>query len=371
MSGRAAVPPRPGRAFWLGLALGGGVLAYGVAGALASDRTQPGALARWLAGSLLAHDLLVAPLVCLVGLVVGRAVPGIVRAPVQAGLIASAVVVAVATPALAELDERPGNPTVHPIDYGTATLTVLAVVWGLSGAWCATRVWTARTRRDRAVTLAVIAKAPQPGRSKTRLCPPCTPTEAAELARRALEDTLAAMAAAPVAGRRVVVLDGAPGSWLPSGFDVVAQGDGDLSRRLGAAFDAVGGPAIMLAMDTPQVTPALLASAARALVRPGTDAVLGLTDDGGYWVIGLRRPDPGVFEGVPMSSPRAGEAQLARLRDLGLTTALVPRLRDVDDFDDAVAVARLAPGTRFASALHEVAALKRERQGGLGPAPRS
>jgi len=215
-----------------------------------------------------------------------------------------------------------------------------------------------RTRRDRAVTLALITKAPQPGRSKTRLCPPCTPAEAAELARSALEDTLAAMATAPVAGRRVVVLDGTPGSWLPSGFDIVTQRDGGLGQRLGAAFDAVGGPTIMLAMDTPQVTPALLAGAARTLDRPGTDAVLGLTDDGGYWIIGLRRPDPGVFEGVPMSSPRTGEAQLARLRDLGLTTALVPRLRDVDDFDDAVAVARLAPDSRFASALHDIAALK-------------
>ncbi len=351
----SAAPSRHGRAFWVGLVLGGGVLAYGIAGALTeSHRTQPEQLARWLIGSLLAHDLVIAPLVCFVGVIVARAIPRVFRAPVQAGLMASAIAVAVATPGLASLSERPGNPTVHPIDYRDAIIVVLAVVWALAGVWCVVRAWDTWAHRVRGVTLAVIAKAPRPGRSKTRLCPPCSPVEAARLARAALEDTLAAMAAAPVDGDRVVVLDGQPDSWLPPGFEIVAQRDGDLGDRLAAAFSSVGGPALVVAMDTPQVTPALLAEAARALDRPGTDAVIGPADDGGYWVIGLRQPDPRVFDGVPMSSRHTCDAQRARLRDLGLTTALVPPLRDVDDFDDAVAVARTAPATRFASAFREV-----------------
>ncbi len=355
-----ATAPRLSRAFWVALVLGGAVIAYGVGGALAeSHRTQPAVLARWVLGALAVHDLLLAPLVGVAGLLVVRVVPRVARAPVQAGLLASVVVVAVAIPALASLSERPGNPTVHPIDYRSATLTVLGVVWALAGLWFGARVWRSAAvegARPR-LTVAVIAKAPRPGHSKTRLCPPCTPAEAAAVARGALEDTLAAMAAAPIEGDRVVVLDGPAGPWLPSGFVVVAQRDGGLGERLADAFAAVGGPALVVGMDTPQITPELLGETARALDRPGTDAVLGLTDDGGYWVIGLRRPDRRVFEGVPMSSPGTGEAQLARLHELGCETAIVPRLRDVDDFDDALAVAEAAPESRFAAALREVAAL--------------
>jgi glycosyltransferase A (GT-A) superfamily protein (DUF2064 family) len=80
----------------------------------------------------------------------------------------------------------------------------------------------------------VIAKAPVPGRVKTRLCPPCTPDEAAALARAALEDTLEAAAGAG-AERRVLVLEGQPGPWLPAGWDIVAQRGNGLAERLAAA----------------------------------------------------------------------------------------------------------------------------------------
>src|SRR4029453_10639579 len=84
-------------------------------------------------------------------------------------------------------------------------------------------------------TLIVIAKAPVPGRVKTRLCPPCTPAQAAALAEASLRDTLAA-AARCGASRRVVALDGAPGSWLPDGFEVIPQRGSGLAERLSAAF---------------------------------------------------------------------------------------------------------------------------------------
>ncbi|CAM5579726.1 hypothetical protein SVIOM342S_07620 [Streptomyces violaceorubidus] len=90
-------------------------------------------------------------------------------------------------------------------------------------------------------TLLVIAKQPRPGRVKTRLTPPFTPAEAAALAEAALADTLGAVAATP-ARRRVLVLDGDPGPWLPPGFDVVPQGAGGLDARLADAFAGCAGP---------------------------------------------------------------------------------------------------------------------------------
>ncbi len=206
--------------------------------------------------------------------------------------------------------------------------------------------------------LVVIAKAPALGRSKTRLCPPCTPKQAADLAEAALRDTLAAVAATPCS-RRVVALDGPAGAWLPAGFEVVSQRGAGLGRRLASAFEDVGGPAVVVAMDTPQVSPAMLTGALAALSDPGTDAVLGPTPDGGYWTIGLRRPDPDVFTGVPMSSPDTYAAQMERLRLLGLSTARLPSLIDVDSIDDARAVARRAPATLFAATL-EASGLARD-----------
>lgn len=197
-------------------------------------------------------------------------------------------------------------------------------------------------------TLAVIAKAPLAGRCKTRLCPPCTPGQAAALAAAALADTLRAVAATPCE-RRVVVLDGAPGAWLADGVEVVPQRGGGLAERLASAFADIGGPALVIGMDTPQVTPRLLGHALRRLARG--DAVIGAATDGGYWAIGLRRPDPAAFHGVPMSDPATGAAQRARLRALGLTARELPALRDVDDIDDARAVAALAPQTSFARTL--------------------
>jgi rSAM/selenodomain-associated transferase 1 len=201
------------------------------------------------------------------------------------------------------------------------------------------------------VNLIVIAKAPRAGHVKTRLCPPCTPGQAAALARAALEDTLAAVASAPAARRRVVALDGPAGGWLPPGFDLVVQRGEGLAERLAAAFDDVGGPALLVGMDTPQVTPALLGRGLAALER--ADAVLAPALDGGYWAIGLRQPDPRVFEGVPMSLATTGASQRARLAALGLSIATLPALRDVDTIDDAQAVAASAPATRFARALRE------------------
>jgi rSAM/selenodomain-associated transferase 1 len=204
-----------------------------------------------------------------------------------------------------------------------------------------------------AADIIVMAKEPVPGRVKTRLCPPCSPAQAAALARAALADTLDA-ALATSAGRVVLALDGRPGPWCPPGVEVVAQGDGPLDRRLTAAWAAAtSGPAVLIGMDTPQVTSAELDAAIGALADH--DAVLGLAADGGWWALGLQRPHPLAFAGVPMSRPDTGARQRERLTALGLRTGRLPVHTDVDTWDDAVAVARSTPGGRFAGAVEDLA----------------
>ena len=196
----------------------------------------------------------------------------------------------------------------------------------------------------------VIAKSPIPGRVKTRLCPPCTPGEAATIAAAALADTLETVAATP-ASSRVLALDGVPGPWIPDGFVIVPQLGQGLAERLANAVAAVTGAALLLGVDTPQVSVDLLTEGIRALDRPDTDAVLGQACDGGWWALGLRRADPRVFLGVPMSTDHTGVDQAARLRALGYRTTGLDVLVDIDTFDDALTVARAIPASRMAAAV--------------------
>lgn len=208
--------------------------------------------------------------------------------------------------------------------------------------------------RDR-TALIVLAKAPLPGRSKTRLCPPCTYAQAADIAHAALADTLAVARCVP-ASRHVLAIDGPAQGWERLGFDLIRQRGDGLDERLAAAFDDVGGPALLIGMDTPQLTAGLLDHALRTLARPGVDAVLGPAFDGGYWCIGLRHSNAPAFCGVPMSAADTGLAQLRRLRELRLRVATLPALQDVDRFADALQVAAAVPGSRFAGAVAAVSA---------------
>ncbi len=199
--------------------------------------------------------------------------------------------------------------------------------------------------------LIVLAKAPVAGRVKTRLTPALTPRLAAAVAEAALLDTLTAVSQVP-AVRRTVVLDGAPDGWLPDswhtrGGHVVPQCTGDLGDRLAGAFASAFGsadlPVLLVGMDTPQVTSTDLDRALDELLTPGTDAVLGPAEDGGWWALGLRRSLPGAFTGVPMSTDRTGAAQRHRLDELGLTTRALPAARDIDHVEDVATVAALLP----------------------------
>jgi len=206
--------------------------------------------------------------------------------------------------------------------------------------------------------LLVLAKEPLPGRAKTRLTPALTPEAAAEVARACLLDTLAAVAQVDVL-RATVVLDGSPAGWLPDGLHVLPQRTGELGDRLDGAFaDAareLAVPSLLIGMDTPQVGPDLLREAVELLLRSGRP-VLGAAEDGGWWALGLPQPLPGAFDGVPMSTARAGEAQRERLTALGRPPLDLPVLRDVDLLDDLLAVAGLTPpGGAVAAAVARLA----------------
>lgn len=198
----------------------------------------------------------------------------------------------------------------------------------------------------------VLAKEPVAGRVKTRLCPPCTPVQAAGIAAAALADTLDASTGT---GDVVLAVDGS----LPAapGITVVPQRGEGLAARIGAAFaDAGPGPILQIGMDTPQVDPGLLGACLSDL-DTGVDAVLGPAEDGGWWALGLREPrHAGLLAGVPMSTSDTGRLTLAALRGAGLRVGRLPTLRDVDHWADAVAVARLAPAGRFAAAVAGVRA---------------
>lgn len=195
----------------------------------------------------------------------------------------------------------------------------------------------------------VMAKAPTAGRAKTRLCPPCTPAQAADIAGAALTDTLETVRHVRTAAFRVLALDGAPGPWLPAGFDVIDQRGNGLDERVAAALVDVGRPALVIGMDTPHLTPAVLDGALSRLAA--WDAVLGPAADGGWWALGLRYPDPAAVLGVPMSAAYTCDAQRRRLGSLGLRWSPLDVYRDVDTFADALAVSRLVPGSHFAAAV--------------------
>ncbi|GAC1444359.1 MAG: DUF2064 domain-containing protein [Mycobacteriales bacterium] len=204
--------------------------------------------------------------------------------------------------------------------------------------------------------LVVLAKAPVPGRVKTRLCPPLTHDQAAAVAAAALADTLAAALRVPVR-RRVVVLDGDRAGHVPAGFDVLPQRGDGLDERLANAFDDVFAssalPVLLVGMDTPHVSPELLTLAAGTLA--GGAPVLGHAEDGGWWAIGLPASDPATFLGVPMSSDRTGYLQEARMCQRGWAPMLLPVLRDIDHVSDLLAVvAAMPPSSGLAAAVRDL-----------------
>jgi hypothetical protein len=148
---------------------------------------------------------------------------------------------------------------------------------------------------------------------------------------------LDAVLSTPVA-RRVLAVDAVGGDWLPTEFAVIGQRAGDLGERMaGALADAYAVtalPMLLIRADTLAVTPDMLAEVARSLLSGEADAAFGPSADGGFWLLGLHRPDRSLVAGIPDAAAdadpaaggSAGRLLLERLAAAGLRVALAPRL---------------------------------------------
>ncbi len=190
--------------------------------------------------------------------------------------------------------------------------------------------------------LIVFTRYPEPGRTKSRLIPVLGRDGAAELHSRMTEHTLRKVRRF-LAGRHVslrIWYDRGNADllkqWLGADVRPVAQGEGDLGRRMEGAFaqsfDRGMKRVVLIGTDCPGIRPAHLAKAFQAL--KASDAVLGPANDGGYYLIGLRRPARGLFEGIPWGSGEVLERTLDVAQAMALRVALLDRLDDVDRPED-------------------------------------
>jgi rSAM/selenodomain-associated transferase 1 len=198
-----------------------------------------------------------------------------------------------------------------------------------------------------ATTIAVLAKAPVEGLAKTRLIALLGAHSAAALAARLIERTVA-LAAAAAPGR--VTLWTAPDETHPAfqamrakfGVMLARQPDGDLGARMHQAIAAAGGPALVIGTDCPALTAGHLRAAAEAL--QSHDAVAIPAEDGGYVLIGLKRPAPALFSGMQWSVPTVMAETRRGLAALGLTCREFDPLWDVDTPADLARLRREHPG---------------------------
>lgn len=200
-----------------------------------------------------------------------------------------------------------------------------------------------------ACALAMMIKAPRPGASKTRLCPPLSPEECAAISTCFLRDTTANIGhlahgrepgggGAPAAGVAVytpVGYEAAFAGLLPDGFVLVAQREEGFGGRLfGAVEDllALGyGAVCLIDSDSPTLPASALAGAVEALARPGDRMVLGPSEDGGYYLIGVKQAHRRLFEDITWSTDLVAGETLARAAEIGLEVVQLPPWYDVDD----------------------------------------
>lgn len=183
-----------------------------------------------------------------------------------------------------------------------------------------------------------MAKVPGATTVKSRLHPSITPERATELYRCFLLDRLDALAAlagiAPVIAFTPGDARSALEALAPPGFALVPQRGADLGQRLANLLgDLIGRghpAAIAIDSDSPTLPMAYVLEAALTLETKAADVVLGPCDDGGYYLIGVRAPQPLLFEGIPWSTERVTRVTLERARGLGLSVHLLPAWFDVD-----------------------------------------
>lgn len=195
-------------------------------------------------------------------------------------------------------------------------------------------------RRMRPVVI-VMVKAPRAGLVKTRLAPALAAADAAALAACFVRDVVTTalrvvpellVAYAPDDGRALLE------PLLPTGLHWVAQQGTDLGARLTAAVAhaaALGcDPMLVLGADSPTLPDSYIETARAALTEGAADVVLGPTTDGGYYLVGLRRPVPTLFQNIAWSTPRAYEQTAANVARLGLRLLELPAWYDVDTCAD-------------------------------------
>lgn len=207
--------------------------------------------------------------------------------------------------------------------------------------------------------VAIMAKAPLAGDVKTRLCPPLTVAEAAELYRAFLCDKIEQVRSLEAASHVIAFTpEGERGIFegLAPDFTLIPQRGADLGSRLAASFEylfARGHAGVLLIdSDTPTLPTGFLSEALELIAKPGTDLVLGPSEDGGYYLIGLRTPRPELFAGVPWSTPAVLLETVRRARDLGLDVAWLPLWFDVDTGSDLTRLRASLGATGAASARH-------------------
>ena len=184
--------------------------------------------------------------------------------------------------------------------------------------------------------LFVVAKRPAAGQTKTRLCPPLASAEAAALYECFLRDTLDLMRQVGGVARGIGYLPiDAAGYFHQLAPDMAltpqcGSGLGErLDRLLASALASGAGQAVVMDSDSPTL-PAAYVSAAFAALDGPADVVLGPCDDGGYYLIGMKRPQPRLLREVQMSTPFVVRDTLALTQELGLSVELLPRWYDVD-----------------------------------------
>jgi uncharacterized protein len=190
--------------------------------------------------------------------------------------------------------------------------------------------------------VAVMAKVPGAAPVKSRLHGALTPERATELYRCFLLDRLDALATvgdiAHVVAFTPPEAAGIMAALAPPGFRLLPQEGDTLDARLSRLFARLlaegHAGAIAIDSDSPTLPMAYVAEAARVLADCRADVVLGPSDDGGYYLIGVRAPQPALFDGVPWSSPDTRRATLDRARALGLSVSLLPLWFDVDTAAD-------------------------------------
>jgi rSAM/selenodomain-associated transferase 1 len=188
----------------------------------------------------------------------------------------------------------------------------------------------------------IICKVPQPGRSKTRLATAIGDVAASELSACFLRDVASAIDAVPEAlGRRGFGVYAPAGAenimrqLLPAGFGLLLQAGDDLGHVLlgatRALLDAGHDCVLLVNGDSPTLPPRLLVQAIEALREPGDRMVLGPASDGGYYLIGLKRPHQHLFTRIAWGTETVARSTCERAADIGLATTLLAEWYDIDD----------------------------------------